>query len=143
VTTIYKTELIKHIARQARVSQPVARRTLNAALATIQERLAAGDTVSLPGFGTFYTRTWPGGRVLDFPSGEWKQVGPHPTTAFRAGAVTKRLVDARGLKRGRRRGRPGGRTTVRTAATIRGRHLISTDGLKTWLHRPKKGSKSS
>ena len=102
---MYKTELIKQIARQARVSQPVARRTLNAALVAIQERLAAEDSIVLPGFGTFYIRTWPGGRVLDFPSQTWKQVGPRPTAAFRAGAVTKRLVDTKGEKRGRPRRR--------------------------------------
>jgi nucleoid DNA-binding protein len=140
---MYKTELIKQIARQARVSQPVARRTLNAALATIQGALAVEESITLPGFGTFYTRTWPGGRVLDFPKRTWKQVGPRPTMAFRAGAVTKRLVDSKGEKRDRRRGRPSSIPMTDAGATSRERPLISADGLKTWLHRPKKGPRSS
>jgi DNA-binding protein HU-beta len=132
---MYKSELIRLMARSSGVSQTVARRTLNAALAAIQQSLGAGDSVTLPGFGTFYTRTWPGGRVLDFPRGAWKQIGPRSSPAFRAGAVTKRLVDARGSRRGRPRGRP--------SAGSADRRLISVGGLKTWLHRPKKGPKSS
>src|SRR5687768_12963063 len=139
---MYKTGLIKQIARQARVSQPVARHTLNAAMAAIQGTLAAGESITLPGFGTFYTRTWPGARVLDFRNRTWKQVGPRLTAAFRAGAVTKRLVDAKGEKRGRPRGRRSSILTTRPESTARGRRLISADGLKTWLHRPKKGPRS-
>lgn len=139
---MYKTELIKQIARSARVSQPVARRSLNAALAAIQGSLMTRESVILPGFGTFYTRTWPGGRVLDFVSGNWKQLGPKPTASFRAGAVTKRLVAA-GIGR---RGRPLGSQGRHGSATNHHggeRRLMSVGGFKQWLHRPRKGSKSS
>src|SRR5262245_835661 len=121
VTILHKTELIKQMARQAGVSQAVARRSLNAALATIEESLAAGERIILPGFGTFYTRRWPGGRVLDFPTGAWKQLGPRPTTAFRAGAVTKRVVHARDEKRGRSRGTRRQMRTTGSGPTTRDR----------------------
>jgi nucleoid DNA-binding protein len=82
---------------------PVARRALNAALEVIQGALSERESVVLPGFGTFYVRTWPGGRVLDFATGATRNIGPRPIAAFRAGAITKRMVSAQQPKR---RGRP-------------------------------------
>lgn len=48
-----KAELIEKIAEETGISKAQAAKVLNAALKAISESLAAGDEVSLPGFGTF------------------------------------------------------------------------------------------
>jgi nucleoid DNA-binding protein len=46
-----QTELVRRVARETGVSQ----RVVSQVLSTIQAALAAGEGVSFPGFGTFYT----------------------------------------------------------------------------------------
>ena len=51
-----KTELVKIIAEQAALSQKQAAAALDAVLNTIGDTVAAGDKVSIAGFGTFERR---------------------------------------------------------------------------------------
>ncbi len=48
-----KADLIDAIARSADISKVAARRALDATLESIKSALEKGDTVNLPGFGTF------------------------------------------------------------------------------------------
>ncbi len=48
-----KTELIDHLARQADLSKLSATRALEAVLEGITQALARGESVSIPGFGSF------------------------------------------------------------------------------------------
>lgn len=50
-----KSELIEQMAETADISKAAAARALDAAIGVIKGSLKKGQTVSLPGFGTFYT----------------------------------------------------------------------------------------
>ena len=50
---VNKGELIDAIAQQASVSRSDAESALNAFIDTVQNTIASGDKVTLPGFGTF------------------------------------------------------------------------------------------
>ena len=53
---MYKTELIRRVARETRLSQREVAAVLDAAQQLIARTLQGGQRVTLPGFGTFYTR---------------------------------------------------------------------------------------
>ena len=50
---VNKTEFVETVAARAEVSQPAVHDVIDAALMTIQDALAQGHAVTLPGFGTF------------------------------------------------------------------------------------------
>ena len=52
-TTVNKTELIEHIAKQAGISKAAAARALEATLGAVTTTLKKGGSVTLVGFGTF------------------------------------------------------------------------------------------
>ena len=54
---MYKTELVRRVARETGLSQRVVSRVLGASLDVIQARLATGEKITFPGFGTFYTQS--------------------------------------------------------------------------------------
>ncbi|RDJ93466.1 hypothetical protein B4Q13_21725 [Lacticaseibacillus rhamnosus] len=51
---MYKTEVITKIARETRMSRRDVTDALNGVLKVIQDTLKQGQTVTIPGFGTFY-----------------------------------------------------------------------------------------
>ena|SRR5215203_6108416 len=53
---MYKTELVRCVARETGLSQRVVSQVLGASLRTIQSALVAGERVTVPGFGTFAAR---------------------------------------------------------------------------------------
>ncbi|MDF1556187.1 MAG: HU family DNA-binding protein [Deferrisomatales bacterium] len=53
--TMNKSELVSKMAENAGISQVVAEKALAGALEAMAEALAAGDKISLVGFGTFST----------------------------------------------------------------------------------------
>jgi nucleoid DNA-binding protein len=53
---MYKTELIRKVAKETRLSQRIVSDVLEASRDAIREALSGGQEVQLPGFGTFYTR---------------------------------------------------------------------------------------
>ncbi len=98
---MYKTALVRRVARQTGLSQRVVAQVLASSLQTVQEALAGGDQVTIPGFGTFYTSQRRAGQVRSVRTGRAGDVPARRVAAFRVGAVLKRAM-AGGQKRRRR-----------------------------------------
>ena len=98
---LYTTDLVRRVAQQTGLSQRVVRQVLGSSLRTIQAALSAGELVTLPGFGTFYTSQRRAGRVRSVRTGRQVEVPARRVAVFRVGEVLKRAVA--GTRRGRRR----------------------------------------
>ncbi len=94
---MYKTEVIAKVARETRMSQRDVADALNGVLMVIEDALKHGNAVTLPGFGTFYTRQHAGGTVRHIRTGKTVQYPARRQAAFRVGEVLARAV--RGKKR--------------------------------------------
>src|SRR5438094_699619 len=92
IISIYKTELIRIISKKTRLSQRVVSDVMNGWLNQMSAALASGETVTLPGFGTFYTRQRPPSRAVDFTTGGPVRVPAMRVVGFRVGALLKRAV---------------------------------------------------
>src|SRR5215203_4865502 len=90
---LYATDLVRRVAQQTGLSQRVVRQVLGANLRTIEAALAAGERVTLPGFGTFYTSQRRSGRVRSVRIGRQVEVLARRVAVFRVGDVLKRAVD--------------------------------------------------
>jgi DNA-binding protein HU-beta len=90
--TVYKTDLVRSTAKETRLSQRVVAEVLETALATIKVTLRRGDTVTFPGFGTFYTRERGEQLLTHIRTGETITVPAGRQAAFRAGEHLKRAV---------------------------------------------------
>jgi DNA-binding protein HU-beta len=100
--TLYKTMLVRRVAQRTQRPQPVVQQTLTTALDVIAQALARGETVTLPGFGTFYTREQPASSVRAIRSRQPLTVPAHRVAAFRVGDVLKRQVRGIESQRGGR-----------------------------------------
>ena len=89
---MYKTELVRRVARETGLSQRVVTQVLTSSLHGVQRALAAGKRVIIPGFGTFYTSQRRAGRVRSVRTGRQVEVLARRVAAFRVGAVLKRVV---------------------------------------------------
>jgi nucleoid DNA-binding protein len=101
--TLYKTTLVRRVAQRTQRAQPVVQQTLTTALDIIAQALARGETVTLPGFGTFYTRQQPASSVRHIRSHQPLTVPAHRVAAFRVGDVLKRQVRGTQITRGGQR----------------------------------------
>lgn len=90
--TIFTAILVRRIAQQTGLSQAVVRQVLGASLATVQAALAAGERVTLPGFGTFYTSARQASRVRSVCDGRQVTIPARRVAVFRVGEVLKRVV---------------------------------------------------
>src|SRR5690349_17896017 len=101
---MFKTDMIKIVAADTRLSQRVVADALDATLRLIEQSLRHGETVTFPGFGTFYTREKQAGEARNFQTGELVNYPARTQAAFRPGELLKRAV--RGdRRRGRRQTR--------------------------------------
>lgn len=98
---MYKTELIRRVAKGTRLSQRVVSDALAESLAVITLALSRGEPVILPGFGTFYTKQRKEGQVLDIRTREVRHVPAMRQADFRVGELLRRAV-----RKERRVGRP-------------------------------------
>ena len=91
-----KTDLAAEVAGRAPVTKAQAKSAVNAVFDVIWNALANGDTVSVPGFGTFATRS-PAARTGRNPrTGESVAVAASKTPSFKAGqALRARLRKGR------------------------------------------------
>ena len=96
---MFKSELIRRVAKETRLSRRLVAAVLDAGQAAIQQALSQGQEVQLPGFGTFYTRERPEGSIQRFGTKKRVRVPARRVAAFRVGDVLKRSV----LKEKRRR----------------------------------------
>ena len=87
-----KTELVKAIAADAGLSNVAAEKALSATIATITKALAAGDKVSVLGFGTFEVRERGARTGLNPRTGEKLEIAATKVPAFKAGQALKNAV---------------------------------------------------
>lgn len=89
---MHKTDVIRRIARETRLPQHVVADALHASHRLIEETLRGGDTVTFPGFGTFYTSERSERTGRDIRSGKRIQIAARRVAGFRVGALLKRAV---------------------------------------------------
>ncbi len=89
---MHKTEAVRRVAKETRLGQRIVADVLGASYRLIEETLRAGETVTFPGFGTFYPSERQEGRVRDVRTGEMVSFPARNVAAFRAGDVLKRAV---------------------------------------------------
>jgi DNA-binding protein HU-beta len=100
---MYKTDLIRRVAQETRLSQATVNAVLTASLRQIATALAAGEAVVVPGFGTFSPSMQQARRIRDVRTGRPITLPARRTATFRAGAVLKRTLTGRETKLRRRR----------------------------------------
>ena len=98
---IFTATLVRSIALQTGLSQAIVRQVLSASLANVQAALVAGERVTLPGFGTFYTSARQAARVRSVRDGRQVTIPARRVAAFRVGEVLKRAVAGTRLRRRR------------------------------------------
>jgi DNA-binding protein HU-beta len=98
---MYKTELIRMVSRDTRLSQRIVSDVIEASHRLIEQTLREGNSVTFPGFGTFLTREKQAGQVKDVRTGELVRYEARRVAAFKVGEVLKRAV-----RGDRRRGGP-------------------------------------
>src|SRR4051812_30106368 len=87
-----KEEFIKRVSRETRLPQRHVWDILNASHRLLEEILRAGEKVTFPGFGTFYTSKRQGGKLKDVRTGEIIDYAARKVAAFRAGEYLKRAA---------------------------------------------------
>ena len=89
---LYKTGVVRRVAKDSRLSQRVVSDALNRALGQITSALARNESVSFPGFGTFYTRMRVASTARSFATGKPVAVPPMRVAGFRVGELLKQAV---------------------------------------------------
>ncbi len=87
-----KVELVAAVAEKAALSKKDAEKALNAVLETVVATLAAGDKVSLVGFGTFETRKRDERQGRNPATGATITIPASTQPAFKAGRAFKDAV---------------------------------------------------
>ena len=87
-----KTELVKAIAANAGLTNKDAEKALSAAIAAITDALAAGEKVSVLGFGTFEVRERGARTGLNPRTKEKIEIAASKVPAFKAGQALKDAV---------------------------------------------------
>ena len=88
-----KDELISKIAEKANLSKKDADAAVKAFTETVQEVLAAGDTITLVGFGTFTVKKRAARNGKNPRTGEMMQIAACNSPTFKAGRVLKDAVN--------------------------------------------------
>jgi DNA-binding protein HU-beta len=87
-----KEELVKEIAKKAKVSQKDAAEVLNATLDTIEKTVSKGKKITLVGFGTFEARKRAARTGRNPQTGAEIKIPAKVVPAFSAGKKFKELV---------------------------------------------------
>jgi DNA-binding protein HU-beta len=88
-----KSELIKHIASTASLTQAQATAALNALESGVTKALAAGEDVALIGFGTFTVKERAARTGRNPKTGEEIQIAAAKAPSFKAGKALKEAVN--------------------------------------------------
>jgi len=100
---MYKNDVVRTVAQDTRLSQRAVRDALNSIVRVVSDALRDGKTVTLPGFGTFYTSHRGEGTVKHIRTGEQITVPARRVAAFRVGELLKQSVrTVKPEKRGKR-----------------------------------------
>ena len=89
-----KTELVKKVAEEAQLTQKQAAAALESVIGAIESAVAAGEKVTLPGFGTFEKRFREARTGRNPRTGEEIQIAAAKNPAFKAGKALKDAVKA-------------------------------------------------
>jgi DNA-binding protein HU-beta len=89
---MYKNEFIKRVSDETHLSERFISQVLTASLMVSQQTLKTGQDVRLPGFGVFYTRVHPAGKVKSIRSGKTLTLPARRVAAFRVGGLLKKAV---------------------------------------------------
>ncbi|MCL4552139.1 MAG: HU family DNA-binding protein [Candidatus Marsarchaeota archaeon] len=95
---LYKTDVVRRVAKETRLSQRAVSDALNGALKQVTLALAQGQFVVFPGLGTFYTRMRKASTARSFETGKPMKVPAMRVAAFRAGELLKQAVRKRKAK---------------------------------------------
>ena len=87
-----KEELVKEVAKKAKVSQKVAADVLSATIDTVQKTVAKGKKVTLVGFGTFEARKRKARTGRNPQTGAAIKIAAKTVPAFSAGKKFKDAV---------------------------------------------------
>src|SRR5712692_7513822 len=88
--SMYKTELVRRVSRQSRLSQKIVSDVLNASHRLIEETLREGGKVSFPGFGTFATSKRKAGKVIHIKTKKLVDYPARKVEVFKVGEYLKR-----------------------------------------------------
>ena len=88
-----KEELVKEVAKKAKVSQKAAADVLSATIDTVQKTVAKGKKVTLVGFGTFEARKRKARTGRNPQTGAAIKIAAKTVPAFSAGKKFKDLVN--------------------------------------------------
>ena len=99
---MYKTDLIRRVAKETRLTQRIVDDVVSESLETITQTLRDGQTVVLPGFGTFYTKERKAGTVRHIRTGEPLTIPAMRQADFRVGELLRRAVRKAPRQRSRR-----------------------------------------
>src|SRR5690349_1868216 len=89
---MYKRDVVKAVTRKVRLPEEDVADVINATLDVIQEELQAGESVTFPGFGKFYTSKRQGGTVQHAKSHEVIEYAARRVALFHTGDILKRAV---------------------------------------------------
>ena len=89
---MYKTDLVRKVAKETRLSQRIVGDVLTESLAQIAEALSRGQSVVLPGFGTFYTKDRKEGHVQHIRTRELIPIPAMRQADFRVGELLRQAV---------------------------------------------------
>ena len=87
-----KVELVNKVAEKCECSKKDAEKAVNAVMETIAEALAAGDKVSLIGFGTFDVRARAAKEGINPRTGDKIAIEARNVPVFKAGKTLKDAV---------------------------------------------------
>jgi len=82
---VTKTDLIRAVAEKADMTQKDAARAVDAFMEAVQEAVARGEEVRIPGFGAFVVKERAERQGRDIRTGETITIPPRKVVAFRAG----------------------------------------------------------
>lgn len=88
-----KTEFIQQLAAKTDSSLAEAGRNLQAFIESLTAALEKGETVTLPGFGTFYVSHRAAREGRNPQTGETIKIGPSTSAKFKAGKSLKDLLN--------------------------------------------------
>ena len=87
-----KSELASHVATEASLSQAQAQSAVDTVFAAIGKALASGESVVIPGFGTFTTKTRAARQGYNPSTGERIAIAASKAPAFKAGRALRDAV---------------------------------------------------
>jgi DNA-binding protein HU-beta len=96
ITNMTKKELLDALAAKTDSSGPAADRAVSALVEIISDTLKKGDSLTLPGFGTFEVRERAARTGRNPKTGEELKIAASKVAAFKPGAALKAAVNGSG-----------------------------------------------